>query len=136
MQEIYRALMKFVQIEHFSWLYKEGTSMNEYDRDLSKMPDFKSIASWGYAESRETIWCRLQVMMALHQRRLEEKAPLKGYTYLLPAMVSRWNIEKGGVDDMSQVLSHVLNWCGPVNPMQVLWMRVTFVCLYNDWRLH
>lgn len=92
---------------------------------------------WGYAGDHDTVKCRLQVMMALFELRLEKGKPLEACTYLLPKFISKWNIEKGGVDDMSQVLAHVLNWCGPINPLQVMWLRVTFVsCLYNDWRIH
>lgn len=67
---------------------------------------------WGYAGDHDTVKCRLQVMMALFELRLEKGKPLEACTYLLPKFISKWNIEKGGVDDMSQVLAHVLNWCG------------------------
>jgi len=134
--ESYVALMKYSQESHFEWLYEEGSAMARYDRDLTRMPDFKGISNWGYAGDRDTVKCRLQLMMALFELRQELGKPLEACTYLLPKVIPRWNIEKGGVDDMSQVLAHVLNWCGPINPLQVMWMRVTFVCLYNDWRLH
>jgi hypothetical protein len=54
-------------------------------------------------------------MMSLDALRKESGRPLLPSDGLKPLMVSMWNIGKGPIDDMSQVLATALPSFGPVN---------------------
>jgi hypothetical protein len=104
LQLAYREFTNHVRNEHLPWLFNPNS--NDYDNTLSRMPRYKSNdISWGYAKHEGTVRCRLGIMMALHDLRKEQGKPLPPSDGLIPRIVSMWNVGKGPIDDMSQVLA-------------------------------
>jgi hypothetical protein len=75
-------------------------------------------------------------MMSLDALRKESGRPLLPSDGLKPLMVSTWNIGKGPIDDMSQVLATALPSFGPVNEICWIWIRCWMMMMFNAWRLN
>jgi hypothetical protein len=124
-----------VSKNYVPWLFKPGT--NEFDKTLKSMPSYNANdIKWGYAKDDGTVRCRLGVMMGLYDLRKETGRPLPPSDGLKPLMVSMWNVGKGPIDDMSQVLSTCLPSFGPINGMCWIWIRAWMLMIFNAWRLN
>jgi hypothetical protein len=131
----YRSFTNLIREEYMDWLFKPGT--NEFDETLGRMPRYTANdISWGYAKDSDTVRCRLSVMMSLYALRTEQGSPLQPSNGLIPRVVSSWNIGKGPIDDMSQVLASSLPSFGPIHGMCWIWIRTWMVMMYNAWRLN
>jgi hypothetical protein len=75
-------------------------------------------------------------MMSLDALRKESGRPLPPSEGLKPLMVSMWNVGKGPIDDMSQVLASALPSFGPVNGICWIWIRTWMLMMFNAWRLN
>jgi hypothetical protein len=75
-------------------------------------------------------------MIALYNLRKEQGNPLLPSDGLVPIIVSMWNIGKGPIDDMSQVLASCLPSFGPINGMCWIWIRTWLMMIFNAWRLY
>jgi hypothetical protein len=135
----YTRLTEYIRDNHLYWLFKNEPSnigVFPFDETLSKMPNYSvNEVSYGYAKDSGTVRCRLQIMMCLWRLRLETGRALLPADSLIPQFVSMWNINKGPIDDMSQVLATCLPSFGVVPGICWIWMRVFSVSLYSGWRL-
>jgi hypothetical protein len=62
--------------------------------------------------------------------------PLPPPDGLIPRIVSMWNVGKGPIDDMSQVLATCLPTFGPINGTCWIWIRTWTMMLFNARRLN
>lgn len=133
--EAYRSFTHVVRSKYLYWLFKQHT--NDFDKALTSMPTFKTNdVKWGYAKDEGTVRCRLNLMMGLYDLRKEIGRPLLPSDGLKPLMVSTWNIGKGPIDDMSQVLATALPLFGPINGICWIWLRCWMLMMFNAWRLN
>jgi hypothetical protein len=135
LQLAYREFTNLVRKEHLHWLLNPNS--NDYDNTLSRMPCYKSNdKSWRYAKDEGTVICLLGIMMTLHDLRKEQGTPLPPSDGLIPRVVSMWNVGKGPIDDMRQVLATCLTSFGPINGMCWILIRTWTMMLFNAWRLN
>jgi hypothetical protein len=122
---IHHAYVSFTQLvrnNYLDWLFKAGT--NYFDKTLEGMPRYRpNDINGGYAKDDGTVRCRLGIMMGLDELRKESGRPLLPSDGLKPLMVSMWHIDKGPIDDMSQVLATCLPSFGPINGMCWICLR-------------
>jgi hypothetical protein len=136
LQLAYREFTNLVRKEHLHWLFNPNS--NDYDNTMSRMPRYKSNdISWDHGGTDEgTVRYRLGIMMAVHDLRKKQGKPLPPSDGLIPRMVSMWNVGKGPIDDMSQVLATRLPSFGPINGICWIWIRTWTMMLFNAWRLN
>jgi hypothetical protein len=132
--ELCHDIFRYMTSNHLDFLFKPGT--NEYDKELSRFPDYGNKVSWGHANSAETVKCQLQMMMELKVLRNERNGPLPACDGIVPQVVKTWDVGKGPIDDLSKVLAHNLGKFGAISPMLVLWVRWAATMLYCSWRLY
>jgi hypothetical protein len=117
------------------WLFTSTT--DDFDRTLSRMPRYGNHAiAWGYAKDERTVRCGLGIMMDLYALRKNQGHTLGPSDKLIRRIVSMWNVGKGPIDDMSQVLASCLPSFDPINGMCWIWIRTWMMMMFNAWRLN
>jgi hypothetical protein len=126
----YNGFTGMVRTRYLNWLFKPNS--NEFDETQCRMPRYRANdIAWGYVKDEDTIRCRLGVMMGLYTLRKEQGKPLLPPDGMIPKCVGMWNVGKGAIDDMSQVLASCLPTFGPFNGMCWMWIRTWMMMLYN-----
>jgi hypothetical protein len=118
----YKAFTNKTREDYLHWLFVPGT--NDFDETLSRMPKYRQTdIAWGHAKDADAVRCRVGVMMCLYALRKQQGTPLLPSDRLIPRLVSMWNIGKGAIDDMSQVLASCLPTFGPIDGICWIWVR-------------